>query len=773
MKTGKEDEDEKLAKKFLKTQLAALTILIMLAASLLLSAEIRQSKATSGRAIRLSSSRPLYQPQQLVTLNVLVTYNDGPVANKDVAFQIEGPRNAFYNFTVFGYGRTNESGLATFSFRVPWPDINPEAQVLGTWSAIATVDIAEQVVNDTTSFQVLWIIELINIETLNINFEPQTSFLRTETVVFKLTVINHATTVQTATITIQVQDAANQPIMLIELDNNTFQPGENIINGSAQIPVNARIGLAKAIAAAFTTLPETGGVACCPAISTTFEILTRNISIVEVTPSKNVINSGEKIQITVRVRNNGNETESPYITVYYDELAIDTKQATSIPPSTEKEVIFEWDTSGVSPGSYLISATAQPVEGEIEIDDNTFIDGMITILPIILPSIRDVAVTSVQAQPTLVEAGEIVQIVVQVKNLGSSPESFNVIVYYDDYPIAAQHVSSLPPDAQKELTFQWNTTGMSEGNYTIKAYIPPLPGEVNIENNLYVNGNVTVKAPAPVKIHDVAITNVNVSSTVAYVGDVIQILVNASNFGDFYETFNVSAYCNSSKISTEKISLNPKESMNLNFFWNTSSLMAGNYTIWASAEIVPGEVNLENNRFVDGTVTLLPRPPTFIRDIAVMEITVNPTLVMAGENVTIESLVANLGDSEEAFNLTIFYGEALITEFPLILPSHAQQTVTYQWNTTNVTAGIYRVWGNITILENENNTENNLFVDGTVTVKTLFPIQTLLEFLIPLAIVAGLSILAVILFYIIIRRRRRRKKKTLKRSYALIVHKHI
>ncbi len=762
-----------MAKERLKTRLIASISLILLVASLLLGAEIQLSKATAGRAIRLSSSKSLYQPQQLVTLNALVTYNDAPVANKDVAFQIEGPRNTFYNFTVLGYGRTNESGLATFSFRVPWPDINPEAQVLGTWSAIATVDIAEQVVNDTTSFQVLWIIELVHIETLNINFEPQTSFLRTETVVFKLTVINHATTEQTATITIQVQDAANQPIMLIELDNYTFQPGENIIHGSAKIPVNARIGLAKAVAAAFTTLPETGGVACCPAISTTFEIITRNISIVEVTPSKNVINSGEKIQITVRIRNNGNETESPYITVYFDGLAIDTKQVPSISPSTEKEIIFEWDTSDVPPGSYLISATAQPVEGEIEIDDNTFIDGIVTILPIILPSIRDVAVTSVQAQPTLVEAGEIVQIVVQVKNLGSSPESFNVIVYYDDFPIAAQHVSSLPPDAQNELTFQWNTTGMSEGNYTIKAYVPPLPGEVNIENNLYVNGYVTIRAPAPVKIHDVAIADVKVSQTVAYVGDIIQVSVNASNFGDFYETFNVSVYCNNSKISAEKISLNPKETINLNFLWNTSNLMTGNYTIWASAEIVPGEVNIENNRFVDGTVTLLPRPPTFIRDIAIIGITANPTLVMAGENVTIESLVANLGDSEEAFDLTIFYGETLITEFPLNLPSHTQRTITYKWNTTNVDAGIYRIWGNITILENERDTANNRFVDGTIIIKTLFPVQTLLEFLIPLAIVAGLSLLALILFYIIIRRRRRRRKKTLKRSYTLIVHKRI
>jgi hypothetical protein len=36
---------------------------------------------------------------------------------------------------------------------------------------------------------------------------------------------------------------------------------------------------------------------------------------------------------------------------------------------------------------------------------------------------------------------------------------------------------------------------------------------------------------------------------------------------------------------------------------------AGTYRIRAEAEVVPGEVNIENNVFIDGQVTLLSRPP--------------------------------------------------------------------------------------------------------------------------------------------------------------------
>jgi len=863
--------------------LKAAIILMMLVASIILNIKIFPSQATTGRAIKLTSSKPLYQPQELVTLTALVTYNDAPIANKDVAFQVEGPRNPIYNFTIPGSNRTNDSGIATFSFRLPWPDIKPELQVLGTWSAVATVDIAGQVVKDTTSFQVLWIIELVKIETLNVRLEPQSAFLRTETVLFNLTVINHASVKQTATIAVHVQDAASQPIMSIMLTNRTIQPGQNIIQASAQIPVYARIGLAKAVAVAFTAPPETGGVPYCPPISTTFQIITRDISIVQVTPSKNVIDAREKIQITVLVKNKGNETESPFITVYYDGNAIETKQAPSIPPSAEMETIFEWDTSNVPSGSYLISATAQPVEGEIETADNTFIDGIVTILPVITPFMRDVAVTSVQAQPTQVNVGEKVQVTVYVKNLGSSPESFNVIAYYDNYPIAAQYVSMLPPNTQKELTFlwntvgvgtgtytikayippllnetniennlyvdgnvtilpisppiihdvavryvqaapnivfagevvqirvdvenlgtttenftvityyddveiatrnvdlllpkstatlyfYWNTSGVGPGTYTIKAYIPPLPNEINTENNLYVNGNVTIKAP--VKIHDVAILYVNVSKKLAYIGDTIQILVSAANLGDFPETFNVSVYYNESRMYIQKVSLNPKQTINITFNWDTSGLAAGSYIIWASAEIVPEEVNIENNCFVNGMVTLLSKPPPLIRDIAIVNLTANPSSVIVGENVTIKAVVADLGDFPETFNLTIFCEKKLIAEFTVNLQPHTEEAMTYIWNTSNVTPGVYKIWGNVTILENEINTENNFFENGKVTIKAPLPIQMLLEFLIPLAIVACLTLLALILFYIVARRRRRRRKRP-KRSYALILHKGI
>ena len=725
--------------------------------------------ALSGPAIELYTPKTIYQPQELVTIYALVTYNEGPVASKDVAFQVNGPKNPFYNFTAISVSRTNSSGIAEFSFRIPWPDVNPEASILGTWVVFATVDIAEEVVMDTLNFEVAWIVELVSIETLNAELAPEDVFLRREIVVFNVTLKNHAAIERVASIAINVQDSANYPIMEIEMINSTFQPGENVLYASGRIPVEAKIGQAIATATAFINLPEIGGIPCCPPVSTMFQIIARDVAITKVVPSKRVITSGEIVQIIIGVKNKGNKTESPYITAYYDNNVIGAKQILSLHPSMETEIAFDWDTSSIYPGNYLISARANPVEGEIEIEDNTMIDGTVSILA--QPPTRDVAVTWVYAQPTEVEPGGIVEIEVHAKNFGMLPESFNVLVYYDDVLIMGQEITNLASGNETKLFFLWDTWGVPEGNYTIKAYIPPLPDEVNIENNLFIDGNVTVRV-YPLKVHDVAITSLEVSELTAYIGDVIEVFVNVENLGNFNETFNVTVYYNSSEIAAKRVwSLAPNETARLNLVWNTSGVEEGVYVIWAFAEIVPGEVNTENNRFVDGSVMLLSRPTPLKRDIAVIDLLASPTTVTVGENITVQAVVVNFGDLEESFDLTIFYDGVLLQTLPLTLTAHTNVTVVYTLDTSSLKPGIYRLWANVTILEGEINVENNRFEDATITVLAVFRPYDLITFLIPLSAIAGLVLLSIIVFYSYLRRRKRRKKR--RKGYTVFVYPHI
>jgi hypothetical protein len=90
----------------------------------------------------------MFWPQKAVSLYANVTYNGWPEQQKDVAFQIIAPNNMTWAII---YARTNASGIAYTTFRLPWPCDNPE-QWFGVWTIIGTVDIACIIVNDTLQF---------------------------------------------------------------------------------------------------------------------------------------------------------------------------------------------------------------------------------------------------------------------------------------------------------------------------------------------------------------------------------------------------------------------------------------------------------------------------------------------------------------------------------------------------------------------------------------------------------------------------------------------
>jgi hypothetical protein len=230
-----------------------------------------EKKPFDGKGINQSSDA--FQPQELVILYALVTYNEYPVANKLVAFQVNNPSNTFQNITIVHTSSTNQSGIAQFSFRIPWPEENAEQIIFGEWFAIATVDVAGEVVVDALTFQVGWIVQVTGITTLNENLESQTKFQRGETVVLNLTVRNIALTPKLATIIITVYDAAAYPITYIEKENLVFQPGESNLSALFKIPISAIIGVATVSAAPYTAPPKMGGLPYSPAATSTFEII--------------------------------------------------------------------------------------------------------------------------------------------------------------------------------------------------------------------------------------------------------------------------------------------------------------------------------------------------------------------------------------------------------------------------------------------------------------------------------------------------------------------
>jgi len=109
--------------------------------------------------------------------------------------------------------------------------------------------------------------------------------------------------------------------------------------------------------------------------------------------------------------------------------------------------------------------------------------------------LRDVAITNVRiVSQNVVYPGRIVVIEVEVMNRGNmTTETFDVTVYYDNNPIETRSVT-LGPWSKTTLTFYWNTSGLMPcNNFTISARASPVPYEINLENNIFVDGWVKIK----------------------------------------------------------------------------------------------------------------------------------------------------------------------------------------------------------------------------------------------------------------------------------------
>jgi len=81
---------------------------------------------------------------------------------------------------------------------------------------------------------------------------------------------------------------------------------------------------------------------------------------------------GEKVNVTVSVKNNGTISENFNVTAYYNVTRIGTPMNVTLSEGEPRSLVFEWNTEGVEVGSYIIWAEASGVADDNNPEDNTF-----------------------------------------------------------------------------------------------------------------------------------------------------------------------------------------------------------------------------------------------------------------------------------------------------------------------------------------------------------------------------------------------------------------
>jgi hypothetical protein len=216
-----------------------------------------------------------FGPQQEVCLNASVTYNDYPVQQKLVGFEIwHAGATQTYHFAR--EGTTDADGIAHMCFRLPWPCNDPVNEIFGWWYVNATVEVAEDVVVDNLKFWVWWPVEVVSIEP---KFTSVIQSKQGTEMCFEMVYRRYDAQELPVLLTATVYDelgffigsaytfttVSNDPVVY-DMDGDPI-PKDYLWEFCILIPSNAVVGKCTIYGNAFTDWPWLGGVPYCPEVS--------------------------------------------------------------------------------------------------------------------------------------------------------------------------------------------------------------------------------------------------------------------------------------------------------------------------------------------------------------------------------------------------------------------------------------------------------------------------------------------------------------------------
>ncbi|UCE16292.1 MAG: carboxypeptidase regulatory-like domain-containing protein [Candidatus Bathyarchaeota archaeon] len=326
---------------------------------------------------------------------------------------------------------------------------------------------------------------------------------------------------------------------------------------------------------------------------------------------------------------------------------------------------------------------------------------------------HDIAVTSLTA-PAEVSPGDFVSINVTVANEGIFPESSNVTVYANETEIGTQSVTDLAALGNREtLTFSWNTTGLTEGNYIINATATQVPGETDINDN-----TKTIEIQLK-KVHDVAVVKVEVPDK-AVAGTLFIINVTVANEGNYEENVNLTVSYGERLItppywielgiinSTIFTLAQRPASTTISLVWNTTVIYADmirtsrssyNSTINATANISPdNDEDPDDNKNTTGIVEFSLGPDVKISSLILEAKPKNvSTEVFIGELAIVKVKISNRAKENVTLEVKVTYDTHIIGTQTLMLPPESTNYVSditgnsFTWDTTGLNPGTYTI----------------------------------------------------------------------------------
>lgn len=450
------------------------------------------------------------------------------------------------------------------------------------------------------------------------------------------------------------------------------------------------------------------------------------------------------------VKNLGDFTETFDVACFYDGSQLIGVQQVTLDEGQETTVTFDWNTAGVDPGTYFITAMADSDRKIVESDETN--NNCTSLLPVIVYTTEEIGVLSVdkilvgvveEPDPAIVNYETKYKIMITVANIGNG-DITNVCVNDTIYSgvtfagIETPSIGSATYDSV-ESKIIWRVGDLASLEFaTLTFYVtlkPDTPGifilnrgadlvakgrtSTGDEVSDYGDLDVVVRAYT----RDIRAVSQTPKKIEVVQGEIVGIDVEVTNLGDYYdETYNVCLFYNDHIIDTLRVfDQKPGDTTTLRFAWDTSGVLPGTYIIKATADVdaeIP-ESDEENNDCTSDTYV-----EVVIHNVAAISQVPSPTMVVQGGLVTIEVTVKNEGTEIETFTVKVYYyGEIeCCADQTVTLAPGETRILTFVWDTTGIPPGTYYIEARALPVPGELDTDDNTCTSVTAVTVVRAPV---------------------------------------------------
>lgn len=483
-----------------------------------------------------------------------------------------------------------------------------------------------------------------------------------------------------------------------------------------------------------------------------------------------LVMAGVPVTVDVTVANYGDFYETFNVTAYYNETLIELRQITNMAPWTQQTLTYNWNTTGLGLGKYILKANATVLSEETYADNNEYIDGSVTIASsnvIDLPIEVGGVTFHVVANTTSIIFGQ--GFSSSGKSLDFTASGQEGTSAYCNITIPIELLGGNYTVLQNGLTFSSVAPEVTNGTHAFlyfeythtapniieiigqTAATPPVAILVPSKRNPLINevvtfdgsgsydpdgfitswswdfgdGNVATGATvqhsyAAFGYYQATLT-VQDNSTLGYIEstDVAMTVI-------WYPTANFT-FSPSDPFADETVSFDASGSKAnggsiTDYSWSFGDGQTGTGSTATHAYLTTGTftVTLTVTDSEDLTNSTSKTVTVTIHNVAVTSVTASSAAVEKGGTITLQIIASNKGNYTESFTVTAYYNTTRIKTEPVTsLNAGGDQSITIVWNTASAAVGTYVLKVEASVVEEETRTGDNSFVYGSVAVQKI------------------------------------------------------